>query len=104
MEKQKAVEMAYQIATLTYPSDEVLEFLMNLPYERTLELLLMIRRSPRPVNSPLNFLRRAVAEEWQTEVAPRKISRKAQEMAVQSYMKKGLTREEAEARYNSWHK
>lgn len=103
MDKLKAVEMAYQIATLSFPGPEVIELLAPLPYERTLELLLVLRLSTRPVNSPLAFLRRAIAEGWTSETMPQKMDRKSQNIAVNSYMKKGMTREEAEQRYSSWH-
>lgn len=102
MEKHKAVVMAYQVATLTYPSDEIIEMLMPLSYERTLELLLVLRLSSRPVTSPLNYLRRAISEGWTADTLPQKIDRKSQNVAVRSYMKKGMTREDAEQRYNSW--
>ncbi|MED4600099.1 hypothetical protein P9314_05165 [Paenibacillus validus] len=102
MEKTKAIEMAYQIATLTHPGAEVMELLAPIPYERTLELLLILRMSSKPVKSPLNFLRRAIAENWTPETLAQPIDRKTQNDAVNAYMRRGMTREEAEARYASW--
>lgn len=77
MEKRTAVVMAYQIATLAYSSDEVFKLLMQLPFERILDLMLIMRQSPKqPIRSPLNFLRRALAENWSAETMPKKVCRK----------------------------
>ena len=69
----RAIALAYQTATLTYPSFEIMELLRPLPFERVLELLLIMRQSPRPVKSPLNFLRRAIQEGWSPETMPEKL-------------------------------
>jgi hypothetical protein len=102
MDKLKAVEMAYQIATLTQPGDEVMELLAPLPFERILELLLVLRQSTKPVKSPLNFLRRAIDEQWTPETAPRPANRKMQNMTEELYMRRGLTRDEARERMKQW--
>lgn len=70
----RAIATAYQIATLTYPSFEVIELLKPIPFVRVLELLLIMRQSPRPVKSPLNFLRRA-QENWTAETMPERVDR-----------------------------
>ncbi|MCP1312102.1 hypothetical protein [Paenibacillus tyrfis] len=95
MDRYQAIAMAYQIATLTYPSQQVMELLLPLPYERTLDLMLILRQSPRPVNSPLNFLRRAIEENWTSETMPEKINRRVQNYEERFYAKQGYSPEEA---------
>jgi hypothetical protein len=102
MDKQKAVEMAYQIATLTHPGEEVMELLASLPFERILELFLVLRQSSKPIKSPLNFLRRAIDENWTPETAPTAVNRKMQNVTEELYMRRGLTREEARERMKQW--
>lgn len=98
MDRHKAIALAYQIATLTYPSFEVLELLLPLPYERTLELLLILRQSPKSVKSPLNFLRRALEENWTPETMPQKMNRHVQNYEEGFYMRRGYSSEEARAK------
>lgn len=93
--KQKAIELAFQIATLRHPGPEVIELLMPLPYDRTLELLLILRQSPKPVRSPLNFLKRAIEEEWTPETTPQKVNRFVQNHAENHYIRQGYSPEEA---------
>lgn len=100
MNKQAAVTMVYQIATLTYPSQEVLDLLEPLTFERVLELMLILRQSQKTVKSPLNFLRRAVDEGWSAETMPQKINRQIQNHEEHFYMTKGYSQEEA--RKKAW--
>jgi len=93
--KVHSITMVYQIATLTYPSYEVLELLKPLPIERTLELLLILRQSPRSVKSPLNFLRRAIQENWNAETMPQKVDRHIEYVEENQYIRKGYTIDEA---------
>ena len=95
MDHYRRVVLAYQIATLSYPSPEVLEVLLPLPFDRTLELLLILRQSPRPVKSPLNFLRRAVEEGWIPETMPEKVNRRIQNYEENFYIRRGFTPQEA---------
>lgn len=90
-----AIAMAYQIATLTYPSFEVIELLRPLPFERVLELLLIMRQSPRSVKSPLNFLRRAIHENWSAETMPEKVNRHIKYVEENFYVRKGYSIDEA---------
>lgn len=83
--------LAYQIATLTYPSYEVVKFLRPLTLERSLEVLLIIRKSPKPVKSPLNFLKRAIQEKWIPEKMPGKVNRHIEYVEENSYMRKGYS-------------
>ncbi|MDQ0496882.1 hypothetical protein [Paenibacillus brasilensis] len=91
----KAIATAYQIATLTYPSYEVFELLNPLPFERVLELLLIMRQSPRPVKSPVNFLRRAIQEGWSPETMPEKVDRHMEYLEENHYVRRGLTLDQA---------
>ncbi|RXT00987.1 hypothetical protein [Ammoniphilus sp. CFH 90114] len=68
--------LAYQVATLTYPDDSLLDLLSEVDFRRALELLLILRSSPRPVRNPLAFLRRAISENWTPTTIPRRIDRK----------------------------
>jgi hypothetical protein len=76
MEKETAVTLAYQIATLSSPSQEVLDLLVPIKYERVLELLLVLRQSPQKVKSPAGFLRRAISEGWTPETMPEPVARR----------------------------
>lgn len=91
----KAIALAYQTATLTYPSFEIMELLRPLPFERVLELLLIMRQSPRPVKSPLNFLRRAIQEGWSPETMPEKVDRHMEYIEENHYIRQGYTIDQA---------
>ncbi|MHA7584570.1 hypothetical protein ACX12E_29920 [Paenibacillus vandeheii] len=91
----KAIALAYQTATLTYPSFEIMELLKPLPFERVLELLLIMRQSPRPVKSPLNFLRRAIQEGWSPETMPEKVDRHMEYVEENHYVRQGYTIDQA---------
>ncbi|MEK4433090.1 hypothetical protein MHB54_28445 [Paenibacillus sp. FSL M7-0802] len=91
----KAIALAYQTATLTYPSFEIMELLKSLPFERVLELLLIMRQSPRPVKSPLNFLRRAIQEGWSPETMPEKVDRHIEYVEENHYVRQGYTIDQA---------
>jgi hypothetical protein len=94
MGKRSSIEKAYQIATLTFPSEEVTELLCTLEFERALDLLLILRQT-RGLKSPLNLLRRAIKENWIAEVMPEKVNRKLQDATERLYMRRGLEPEEA---------
>ncbi|GAK43391.1 hypothetical protein QP794_32000 [Paenibacillus sp. UMB7766-LJ446] len=91
----RAIALAYQTATLTYPSFEIMELLRPLPFERVLELLLIMRQSPRPVKSPLNFLRRAIQEGWSPETMPEKVDRHMEYVEENHYIRQGYTIDQA---------
>jgi hypothetical protein len=95
MSNHKEIALAYQIATLTYPSFEVMQLLENQPFGRSLELLLILRQSPKPVKSPLNFLRRAIEGGWAPETMPEKVNRHIQNYEEQFYRDRGFTPEKA---------
>lgn len=95
MDKEDVLILAYQIATLTSPDPEVFELLLPLPLVRSLELLLLIRQSPKPVKSPINFLRRAIEDGWTSETIPQRIDRARQNHEEQFYINRGYTLAEA---------
>jgi hypothetical protein len=94
MGKRSSIEVAYQIATLTFPTEEVTELLCTQEFERALELLLIVRQT-RGLKSPLNLLRRAIKENWKAEVMPEKVDRRMQNATEQYYIRQGLDPEEA---------
>lgn len=95
MEKRTLIHFVYQTATLTTPSAEVVDILLRQPPERILEILLVMRQSPRPVKSPSNFIRRAISEGWTPETMPMKINRSRYESELKIYQKMGYSLEEA---------
>jgi hypothetical protein len=98
MKKTDSIILVYQIATMTYPSNEVMALLVPLEYERTLELLLILRQQPKKVSSPLNFLRRAIQENWTAETMPQPIDRHFQNVTERLYVERGYSLEEAKKR------
>ncbi|WP_195573917.1 hypothetical protein [Paenibacillus sp. 1001270B_150601_E10] len=58
------VYMGYLLATLKEPSEETMELLCSVPCERALEILLLMREHKKRINSPKNFIKRAIEEGW----------------------------------------
>lgn len=94
MGKRSSIELVYQIATLTFPSEDVTELLCTVEFERALELLLIIRQT-RGLKSPLNLLRRAIKENWTAEKMPEKTNRRLDDAIERAYVRRGLSPEEA---------
>lgn len=95
MNKMAAVDQAFRIATLTEPTEEIRALLGALEFERVLELLLMLRQSPKKVQNPVGFLRRAIKEGWMPEQQPQKIDRKIENAEERYYLRRGYTPEQA---------
>jgi hypothetical protein len=95
MGKRSSIELVYQIATLTFPSEEVAELLCTQEFERALELLLILRQT-RGLKSPLNLLRRAIKEDWKAEIMPVKVNRRLQDQTERIYLRRGLDPVKAE--------
>ncbi|MEK4240365.1 hypothetical protein [Paenibacillus sp. FSL H7-0714] len=95
MNKMDAVDQAYRIATLTEPTGEIRQLLSGLSFERSLELLLMMRQSTKKVKNPAGFLRRAIQEDWQPGQIPEKIDRRIENATQRIYERNGLTPEQA---------
>lgn len=77
MNKRQAIIMVYQIATMTYPSPEIINLLCDYPFERCLEVLLVLRQSPNKVKAPERFIKRALEEGWTSATTPRNVKCKS---------------------------
>lgn len=75
-ELEEMINLAYQIATLTSPSQEILHVLKSTGIKRTLELLLIMKESPTPVKNPLGFIKRAIEQGWTPTTLPTKKEKK----------------------------
>lgn len=95
MNKLVAIDQAFRIATLTEPTDEIRSLLRALEFERVLELLLMLRQSPKKVLNPAGFLRRAIQESWTPGQQPQKLDRRLENTEQRIYERKGYTPEQA---------
>ncbi|MCC2359090.1 hypothetical protein [Bacillus paranthracis] len=62
--KSELVKLAYQVATLTSPPEEVHKVLTSLPLERVLEICLIIRQQSRPIEEPHKFVKAARTKNW----------------------------------------
>lgn len=95
---EQQVYMSYKIAMLADPDDEMMELLCSISYERVLEILLIMRESSRPIRTPLNFVRRAIAEGWSTSTQPQQVNRRLENHTKRIYMQRGMTADAAQAR------
>lgn len=95
MTKTDALRTVYRIATLQEPSDETIDMLSAVPFERALEVLLVMRQYGKPIRTPGNFIRRALAEGWTPETAPRPANRRLENIEKDFYMRRGYTEAEA---------
>lgn len=98
MKKFEAIDQAIRIATLQEPTDTMTDLLYPLEFSRVLELLLILRQSPRPVKAPAAFLRRAIEEGWTPETLPEKVDRRTENRNEQFYIGRGYTPEQARAK------
>ncbi|OES45122.1 hypothetical protein [Domibacillus iocasae] len=62
--KSELVKLAYQVATLTSPPEEVHEVLASLPLEHALEICLIIRQQNRNLIDPYKFIKAAITKKW----------------------------------------
>jgi hypothetical protein len=95
MKKRASIILVYQIATLTYPTEEILDLFEPVEYERTLEILLLFRQQFRQVKSPFNYLRRAIEENWNAQTIPQPINRRMQNDTEALLIARGMEPEEA---------
>lgn len=64
-EVERLISLAYQIAFLCEPSDTVLHRLKVCGVERALEIILVMRQSPKqPIKNPEGFVQKAVVCGW----------------------------------------
>lgn len=93
--KNDALRTVYRISTLQEPADEAIELLTAVPFERALDVLLLVRQYGKPIRTPVNFIRRALDEGWTPETAPRPANRRVENIEKDLYMRRGYTEEEA---------
>ncbi|WCK55913.1 helix-turn-helix domain-containing protein [Aneurinibacillus sp. Ricciae_BoGa-3] len=77
---EEIVDLAYRIAMLAEPSKDEVTLLSVLDLKHALEILLIMRQSPKPVKNPLGFIKRAIKEGWSPITQPKKIDRKRQNL------------------------
>ncbi len=77
-DEQDLIILAYQVVTLTTPTDELLELLTSVGLKRTLELLLVMQQSPTKVKNPIGFFKRAIKENWTPSTLPQRVDRHKQ--------------------------
>jgi len=65
--KSELIKLAFQIANLTSPSEEVHKFLTSLPLERALEICLIIRQQSRPIDDYYKFVKAAQSKKWKPD-------------------------------------
>ncbi|MFF2878507.1 hypothetical protein ACFVR2_19525 [Gottfriedia sp. NPDC057991] len=58
------VKLAYQVATLTSPTEDVQKLLSSLSLERALEICLIIRQQNRYIDDPYKFIKAAKTKNW----------------------------------------
>lgn len=75
-DEKELISLAFQTATLLYPTEDILDALSDVGLKRALEVLLVMRQSPKPIRNPLGFIRKAIQEEWTPETVPVKVQRK----------------------------
>ncbi|WP_182031563.1 hypothetical protein V8Z81_01050 [Priestia megaterium] len=62
--KSELVKLAYQVATLTSPTQEIQKILSSLSLERALEICLILRQQSRPIEDPYKFVKAAKTKNW----------------------------------------
>lgn len=62
--KSELVKLAYQVATLTSPPEEVHEVLTSLPLDRALEICLIMRQQTSHIVDPYKFVKAAITKKW----------------------------------------
>ena len=76
--EKELIRLAYKAVTLTEPPELLVNALTLLGIKRTLECLLIMRQSPKPVKNPVGFIKAAIREGWTHEtVAPNIPDRKS---------------------------
>lgn len=61
------VKLAYQLATLSSPTEEVLKALTYVGIQRALEICLIIRQQSKPLEKPHNFVKAAISKGWKPD-------------------------------------
>lgn len=74
-EDRELVILAWEAATMTSPTEEIIGYLSNVGIKRTLEILLVMRQSPSPVRNPIGFVKKAITKGWTPTTLPIKKER-----------------------------
>lgn len=75
-DETELVKLAYQVVTLTSPTDEILSILSVVGIKRTLEILLIMQQSATKVKNSDGFIRKAIREGWSPTTIPIKLPKK----------------------------
>lgn len=86
-DERDLISLAFQAVTLTSPSDDVLDILSSVGIRRTIEILLVMKQSPKKVKNPSGFVKRAIQEGWTPSSLPKKIDRRRQNLEDQEGVK-----------------
>ncbi|MFD1179706.1 hypothetical protein ACFQ3W_25865 [Paenibacillus puldeungensis] len=89
-----ALDQVFRISMLQEPTDEIRNLLCGQSFERALELLLLLRMTPKVRNVP-GFLRRAIQEGWTPSTLPQKIDRRLEGVEERYYLRKGYSPDQA---------
>lgn len=68
------IELAYKIALLRTPTDEMIILLNSVGLKRTLDILLMMRQSTNPIKNPHGFIKKAIIENWSPQETHQEMS------------------------------
>ncbi|GAB6455438.1 hypothetical protein bcgnr5378_62170 [Bacillus cereus] len=76
VEESELVKLAYEVVTLTSPTQEIFTLLSVVGIKRTLEILLIMQQSATKVKNPDGFIKKAIRENWSPTTVPVKLSKK----------------------------
>lgn len=79
---RETINLAFQAATMTTPTEEILGLLTHLGTKRAMEILLVLRQSPHPVKNINKFIEAAISRNWTPATIPVKKTRKVARMPV----------------------
>jgi len=74
--EEELVKLAYQAVTLSQPPEQIVPLLVCVGIRRTLEILLVMQKSPTPVKNPVGFIKKAIREGWTPETVATSIPQK----------------------------
>ena len=75
VEESELVKLAYEVVTLTSPTQEIFTLLSVVGIKRTLEILLIMQQSATKVKNPDGFIKKAIRENWSPTTVPVKLSK-----------------------------
>lgn len=99
-DEKEIVVLAYQIATLTYPTNSEIELLLSVNMKRRLEILLVFRQSTSKIKNPLGFIKQAIHEGWTPATLPQKLNRKR--TAIEEKMRDMANTQEITFPFYNW--